>query len=66
MTDYNQSRYFELLKCSQNLEKQGKHLYFANEKEYLELSGYKAALEEHVFWKSRHQSSICLIDGELH
>ena len=71
MTDYNQSRYFELLKRSQNLEKQGKSLYDENQEDYFELLKYGAALEEHVFWKSRRQFALLMeklingiIDGE--
>jgi hypothetical protein len=41
---YNSTRHFELLKRYQNLKKQGKHFYFENEKEYLELCKYKVAL----------------------
>ena len=71
MTDYNQSRYFELLKRSQNLKKQGKNLYFENEKDYLELCEYQAALEDHAYWKHRRQIALLMqnfingiIDGE--
>lgn len=60
MTDYNQSRYFELLKYSQNLKNQGKNLYFENKNEYLELSSYQAVLESHIFWKNK-QSFILLL-----
>ena len=66
MIDYNQSRYFELLQSAQNLKKQGKDLYFENEKNYLELCDYQAALEEHAFWKNRRQFALLMenfIDG---
>ena len=65
MIDY--SRYFELLKRSQNLKKQEKNLYFENEKEYLELSGYKVELEEHAFWEYRRSFALVMqnfINGE--
>lgn len=69
--NYNSTRHFELLKRYQDLKKQGKHLYFENEKEYLELCEYKAALQEHVFWKHRRQFALLMenfingiIDGE--
>jgi len=71
MIDYNQKRYFELLKRSQNLKKHGKDFYFENEKDYLELCDYQAALEDHAFWKSRRQFALLMenfingiIDGE--
>jgi hypothetical protein len=49
-----------LIQSTQNLKKQGKNLYFENEKEYLELSRYRVALEEHVFWKSRRQFTLLM------
>ena len=69
MIDY--SRYFELLKSAQNLKKQGKNFFFENEKESLELSRYRVALEEHIFWKNRRQFALLMenfingiIDGQ--
>ena len=65
MIDY--SRYFELLKRSQNLKNQGKNLYFENEKDYLELCEYQAVLEDYAYWKHRHQFALLMqnfINGE--
>ena len=45
----------ELLERLQDFEKQGKHLYDENQEEYLELLEYRVAVENHIFWKERHQ-----------
>ena len=50
---YNSTRHSKLLKRSKDIEKQGKHLYYKNQNEYLELLDYKSTLENHIFWKNR-------------
>lgn len=64
-------RYLELLKRLQDLKNQGKSFYRENQEDYLELCEYRAALEEHVFWKNRRQFALLMenfingtIDGE--
>ena len=50
---YNQERYRELLKRFQDFKNQNKLFYQESRDEYLELAGYKASIEEYIFWKSR-------------
>nr|WPV76466.1 hypothetical protein [Naviculales sp.] len=68
---YNKTRHIELLKHSQDLKNQGKNLSLENRKEYLELSEYNIAVEEHIFWQDRYQVALSMedflnrkIDGE--
>lgn len=65
MSDFNQSRYLELLKYSQDLEKQGKSLYHENEKCYFELSKYRVAVSHHVDWTKRRELAL-LMENFLH
>ena len=51
---YNQKRYIELLKRSEDLKNLGKSFYQESEDEYLELSEYEAAIETYIYWKSRN------------
>jgi len=44
----------ELLKRSQDLKNQGKNLFIENQKEDLELSEYKIAVEEHNYTKAKY------------
>jgi hypothetical protein len=39
--------------------------YFENEKDYLELCDYQAALEDNAFWKNRRQFAL-LMDNFIH
>ena len=50
---YNQKRYIELLKRSEDLENLGKSFYQVSEDEYLELSDYEADIASYIYWKSR-------------
>lgn len=50
---YNQKRYIELLKRSEDLKNLGKSFYQESIDEYLELSEYEAAIEPYLDWKSR-------------
>lgn len=52
---YNKIRHLKLLKQAEDLEKQGKSLYKENREDYLELLSYQGRMEEHIFWKNRHQ-----------
>ena len=51
---YNQKRYIELLKRSEDLKNLGKSFYKESKDEYLELSEYEAAIETYIYWKSRN------------
>lgn len=51
--EYDKTRYLELLKESQNLEKKGLSLYKEDQDKYMELLGYKVRLEEQKNWESR-------------
>jgi len=46
---YNRIRHVELLKCSQDMEKQRKSLSKENPEDYLELLRYQVEMEEHTF-----------------
>ena len=50
---YNQKRYIELLKRSEDLKNLGKSLYQESKDEYLELTKYEGAIESYIYWKSR-------------
>ena len=50
---YNQKRYIELLKRSEDLKNLGKSFYQESKDEYLELSKYEGAIQSYLFWKSR-------------
>lgn len=50
---YNQKRYIELLKRSEDLKNLGKSFYQESKDEYLELSEYEAAIASYLYWKSR-------------
>ena len=52
---YNQKRYIQLLQREQDLKNQGKNLFIENREEDFELSEYKIAVEEHIFWQYRYQ-----------
>ena len=52
---YNQKRYIELLKHSEDLTNLGKSFYQESKDEYLELSKYNAAVDEHIFWENRFE-----------
>jgi hypothetical protein len=50
---YNQKRYIELLKRSENLKDLIKSFYEESKDEYLELSKYEGAIQSYLYWKSR-------------
>lgn len=50
---YNQKRYIELLKRSEDLKNLGKSFYQESEDEYLELSEYGGAIGSYLNWESR-------------
>jgi len=50
---YNQKRYIELLKRSEDLKNLGKSFYQESKDEYLELSEYEGAIQSYLYWKSR-------------
>ena len=50
---YNQKRYIELLKRSEDLKNLGKSFYQESKDEYLELSEYEAVIASYLYWKSR-------------
>jgi hypothetical protein len=52
---YNQKRHIQLLKRSQDLKNQGKHLFLENPEEDLELSKYDGAVAQHIFWEDRFE-----------
>nr|YP_010472256.1 hypothetical protein NDC64_pgp087 [Navicula tsukamotoi]UVG41721.1 hypothetical protein [Navicula tsukamotoi]UVG41865.1 hypothetical protein [Navicula tsukamotoi] len=50
---YNQKRYIELLKRSEDFKNLGKSFYQESKDEYLELSEYEGAIQSYLYWKSR-------------
>mmetsp|Transcript_26791 Transcript_26791/g.56115 ORF Transcript_26791/g.56115 Transcript_26791/m.56115 type:complete len:153 (+) Transcript_26791:4379-4837(+) len=50
---YNQKRYIELLKRSEDLNNLGKSFYQESKDEYLKLSKYEGAIQSYIYWKSR-------------
>ena len=48
---YKKERNKQLVIRSQDFKNQGKSFYKQNTDESLELSHYKAAVEEHIFWQ---------------
>ena len=50
---YNQKRYIELFKRSEDLNNLGKSFYKESKDEYLELAKYEADIQSYIFWKSR-------------
>ena len=50
---YNQKRYIELLKRSEDLKNLGKSFHQENKDEYLELSKYEGAIQSYIYWDSR-------------
>ena len=50
---YNQKRYIELLKRSEDLKNLGKSFYQESKDEYLELAEYEGDIESYLFWKNR-------------
>ena len=50
---YNQKRYIELLKRSEDLKNLGKSFYQESKDEYLELSEYEVAIASYLYWNSR-------------
>lgn len=51
---YNQKRYIELLKRSEDLKNIGKSFYQESKDEYLELSKYEGDIQSYLYWKSRN------------
>jgi len=49
---YNQKRYIELLKRSEDLKNLGKSFYQESKDEYLELSKYEGAIQSYLYWKN--------------
>lgn len=53
--NYSNERHKQLLKRSQNLQKQGRDLFTENSEEYFELLKYNIAVEDQVFWNHRKE-----------
>lgn len=59
-SEYDQKRHLELLKLSERLKSLGKSLYKEKKEDFLELARYEAAIEEHIYWKSRRQFALLM------
>jgi len=52
---YNKEKHLYLLKYSQKLESEGKHIYDESEKDFFALREYSAMLINHLHWENRQQ-----------
>jgi len=50
---YNKKNHLDLLKDSQKLESEGKHIYDESEKDFFALREYSAILINHLHWENR-------------
>lgn len=67
-SEYDQKRHLELLKLSERFKSLGKSLYKEKKEDFLELARYEAAIEEHIYWKSRRQFALLMenfINGRI-
>lgn len=53
--NYNKEKHLYLLKYSQKLESEGKHIYDESEKDFFALREYSAMLINHLHWENRQQ-----------
>ena len=53
--NYNKEKHLYLLKYSQKLESEGKHIYDESEKDFFGLREYSAMLINHLHWENRQQ-----------
>ena len=58
--NYNLKRHVELLKLKEKVLSQDKSFLKENEAEFLELSGYNAAVDQHIFWEKRFKVASLL------
>jgi hypothetical protein len=52
---YNIKRHVELLKYEKKVRSQNKSFFKENQTEYLELSKYNVAVDNHIFWEDRFE-----------
>jgi hypothetical protein len=52
---YNKEKHLYLLKYSQKLESEGKHIYDESEKDFFALREYSVMLINHLHWENRQQ-----------
>ena len=52
---YNLKRHIELLNHQKNVISQDKSFFKENQAEFLELSRYNAAVDQHIFWENRFE-----------
>jgi len=69
--NYNIKRHIELLKYEKKIRSQNKSFFKENQTEFLELSKYNAAIDQHIFWEDRFEVASLIqtflnkeIDGE--
>ena len=60
--NYNQKRHIELLKRAENFKSQKKSFFKENPEEYLELTKYSTAVEQHIFWEDRFEVASLIQD----
>lgn len=53
--NYNPKKYRELLNHQKNVLAQGKSFFNEKKAEFLELSQYSAAVDQHIFWENRFE-----------
>jgi hypothetical protein len=68
---YNIKRHIELLKYEKKVKSQNKSFFKENQIEFLELSKYDAAVDQHIFWENHFEVASLIqaflnkeIDGE--
>ena len=52
---YDKTKHLDLLKYSQRLEKEGKHIYDESRKDFFELCEYSAMMIAHLHWENQTQ-----------
>lgn len=50
---YDKKTHLNLLKYSQKLEKEGKHIYEESREDFFELEAYSAMMINHLHWETR-------------
>jgi len=57
---YNFKRHIELLNYQKNVISQDKSFFKENQSEFLELSRYSAAVDQHIFWQNRFEVALLI------
>ena len=55
LISYNLKKHIELLNHQKNVISQDKSFFKENQAEFLELSRYNVAVDQHIFWENRFE-----------